>query len=984
MAGGFTPQGLIGRADELHRLEATLDRAEQGRPQVVLLAGDAGVGKTRLLVEFVGRARGRGVRVLVGGCVELGDIGIAYLPVADALRGLADDPADAQLLAEVAATAPGLGRLLPGIQQAGPRAALARDSLDQPEVFDAVRALLVGRAERSPVVLMLEDLHWADRASRDLVAFLARTLRAGRVMLVVSYRSDELHRRHPLRPLLAELVRLPGVGRLELAPFSRAELAEHLAAIAGGSLPTDRMDGIYTRSEGNPFYAEQLLAAGGGDEDVGLPVTLADVVLARVQRLSEPAQQVLRVAAVAGRRVSHRLLAEVAGQPEADLERGLREAVDAGVLVADSTTGSYLFRHALLQEAVYADLLPGEQVRLHAAYARLLAAEPDGAAAELAHHYLQSHDLVGALAASVRAAEEAAAVLAPTETLRHLSTALKLWERVPDPVTITGTHRVDLLLHAAAAASNAGEDPRAVGLAQEAATTADATADPVRATRAHERLGLYLLDAGRLEEALHARARAVELVPAQPPTRLRARVTAAMAQALINSGQRDEARRWCDEALMAARGAGSADDEADVLITLGMIQEWDDPAKARSLYGAGRARAADAGNLEIELRALQDLAVLELNLGNLAAARVLYEEGVELAERTGLGWSGVGMRAALCMVCYLIGDWDECERLIAAVPERVMTLAGQHVAAHGLAVQVARGRSDVPQRLQDVVALAGASQVLDGEVAVREADLAIWQGDLDRARSAVQRALAAVDAVERIDKAIDVAWVCMKGVTVEAERAERARAAGDAAALNDATAVGQGLLQRIRAALKQAHRVGVAHYVHLRGCHAKAEAEWTRLQGHSDPKAWQAAVDAFSYGHVYAVARCQWRLAEALLGAGDREQATTAVRAAHETAAKLRAAPLQAALEALARRGRLDLGAGIPVDRTLAGLTPREVEVLRLLVEGRSNRQIAERLFISGKTASVHVTNILAKLGVHSRLEAAATARRLGLDQPAQ
>jgi predicted ATPase len=477
MAGGFTADAFIGRAGELHRLEATLDRSEQGRPQVVLLAGDAGVGKTRLLLEFVGRARGRGVRVLVGGCVELGDIGIAYLPVADALRGLTDDPADAQLLAEVAATAPGLGRLLPGIEKVGPTGARAGDGLDQLQVFDAVRALLMGRAERSPVVLVLEDLHWADRSSRDLVAFLARTLRAGRVLLVVSYRSDELHRRHPLRPLLAELVRLSRVERLELAPFSRAELAEHLAAIAGVSLPTDRMEGIYTRSEGNPFYAEQLLAASADDEDVGLPVTLADVVLARVQGLSEPAQQVLRVAAVAGRRVSHRLLAEVAGQPEADLEGSLREAVDAGVLVADSTTGSYLFRHALLQEAVYADLLPGEQVRLHAAYARLLATEPDGAAAELAHHYLQSHDLVGALAASVRAAEAAAAVLAPTETLRHLSTALKLWERVPDPVSITGTHRLDLLLHAAAAAFNAGEYPRAVGLAQEAATTADATAD---------------------------------------------------------------------------------------------------------------------------------------------------------------------------------------------------------------------------------------------------------------------------------------------------------------------------------------------------------------------------------------------------------------------------------------------------------------------------------------------------------------------------
>ena len=183
MTGGFTPQGFIGRTAELQRLEAILGRAEQARPQLVLLAGEAGVGKTRLLVEFADRAQQRGVRVLVGGCVELGDIGVAYLPIVDALRGLAEDPADAELLAEVAMIAPGLGRLLPGIQQAGPRATLGRDSLDQAEVVDAVRALLVGRAERSPVVLVLEDLHWADRASRDLVAFLARTLRAGRVMV---------------------------------------------------------------------------------------------------------------------------------------------------------------------------------------------------------------------------------------------------------------------------------------------------------------------------------------------------------------------------------------------------------------------------------------------------------------------------------------------------------------------------------------------------------------------------------------------------------------------------------------------------------------------------------------------------------------------------------------------------------------------------------------------------------------------------------
>ena len=230
--------------------------------------------------------------------------------------------------------------------------------------------------------MVLEDLHWADRSTRDLVSFLARTLRAVRVTLVASYRSDELDRRHPLRPLLAELVRLPRIERIELAPFGRAELAEHLEAITGVRLPAVRVERIHARSEGNPFYAEQLLAAGAGDAEVALPPTLTDVVLARVQGLSEPAQQVLRVAAVAGRRVPHQLLAAAAGWPEDDLEQGLREAIGAGVLVADNASGTYAFQHALLQEAAYGELLPSEQTRLHAAYAHLLAAEPKGAAAE--------------------------------------------------------------------------------------------------------------------------------------------------------------------------------------------------------------------------------------------------------------------------------------------------------------------------------------------------------------------------------------------------------------------------------------------------------------------------------------------------------------------------------------------------------------------------------------------------------------------------
>jgi len=364
-------------------------------------------------------------------------------------------------------------------------------------------------------------------------------------------------------------------------------------------------------------------------------------MLARVQGLSEPAQRVLRLAAVAGRRVPHRLLAEVAGQPEAELEQGLREAVGAGVLTTDAATGSYAFRHALLQEAVYGDLLPGEQVRLHAAYARLLADDPDGAAAELAHHCLASHDLAGALAASVRAASEA--VLAPAEALRHLHGALGLWERVPEPAVAAGTDRVELTLRAAAAASAAGELQRAASLAQDAVRTVGATEDPAQAARAYERFGLYLFYAGRVEEALAARARAVELVPDQPPTPLRARVTAAIAQALVNARQPAEARRWCDQALAAARGAGSAAEEADSLITLGMIEQYDDPASACTRFAAARALAGAAGSPEIELRALYCLAEVSSQLGDLASACAAFDEGAELAERTGLGWSGMGI-----------------------------------------------------------------------------------------------------------------------------------------------------------------------------------------------------------------------------------------------------------------------------------------------------------------------------------------------------
>jgi DNA-binding CsgD family transcriptional regulator len=974
--------GFVGRAEELARLLAALERADQGRPAMMLVAGDAGVGKTRLLVELAHQARRRGAQVLVGGCLEVGDVGLPYVPVVAALRGFAAEADNDELLAAAAKGLLGLGRLLPELGDQQTATASLGEGLEQLQLFDAVGSLLLRLSEHAPLLLMLEDLHWADSSTRELVAFVHQTLRTGRLLLVASYRSDELHRRHPLWPWLAEFGRRPGVERLELSPLSRVELAEHLAALRGQRLSAAAVARIFDRSEGNPFYAEELLAAGADHAEVALPRALGEVLLARIQVLSDAALQVLRVAAVAGRRVSHRLLLAAAERPEPELETGLREAVAAHLLVVDAASESYAFRHALLQEALYGDLLPSERGRLHASFARLLvedSGEAGASAAELAYHCLASHDLAGGLVASVRAAAEAQAVHAPGERLFHLEQALSLWERVPEAARLTSADRIDLVLRAAEAASASGDVDRAVGFARQAIAELDERVDPLRAARAHERLAQYLR-VGHDEEVLQLCRHAEQLVPRDPPTPLRARVTAALAQALANTQQREEARRWCQEALAVTRAAASVGDEADVLITLSMVEALHDLKKGHALLLVAQQRAASAGHYDVELRAIHNRGWAEHDLGDLAAAAATYEEGVERAWRVGLAWSpfGLAMRGGACYFRYVAGDWDAAATLAAAVDQHVAALAPQ-LSADALAVEVGRGHTTVEERLASLTPLHGAHRAMDIFVALSEAEHALWRDELGRSSSAIQRGLAAVGGANRWT--LEELMLCATGLAVQARRVEQARAGADGSVLAEAVALGLTLLQRARSVAERSGRI-VHPSIHMPAWLAKAEAEWTRVEGHSDPDRWQAAAEAFSYGFVYEEARCRWRLAEALLGTGRREEAAEAARAAYQTAVRLRAAPLRAALEALARRARLDLGQGLPQQPGWAGLTPRELEVLRLLAAGRSNRQIAEALFISGKTVSVHVTNILAKLGVHSRLEAAARARELGLDRP--
>lgn len=586
----FSTPPLIGRDQELARLTGVLERARGGAARAVLVAGDAGVGKTRLLDEVAGRAAGAGTTVVTGHCVDLGDVGLPYLPFTEILGVLATD----ERFTSVLDAHPVVDRLL----GAGPESAGGRDV--RLPLFEDVAGLLAELAAVAPLLLVLEDLHWADQSSRDLLRFLlSRGVlhRPGggapdrRLAVLASYRSDDLHRRHPLRPLLAELVRLPAVDRLELRPLPDAEVARLVRALEDRPLPETVVRDIVARAEGNAFYAQELFAAAGADAG-GMPSGLADLLLIRVEQLPETAQQVLRTAAVAGRRVEHELLREAAGLPEDELEAALREAVGRQLLVPGDG-GTYAFRHALGREAVYADLLPGERSRLHGTYARLLAARgraPE-TAAERAHHARESHDLPGALAACLEAADHARRLGAPAEELRHLEAALDLWSSVPPEARpcADGIAPVTLTLRASAAAAQAGDAHRAVSLTRAALADVGQDADSALAARIRYTLAGNLLSVDRLQAAFRYSSEALALIPAEPPSRTWVWAAATHAMAARHLGADETALNIAHRALRAARELGMAAAQADLHL----------PGQSRgrrpALHGGPGEAAAGAG-----------------------------------------------------------------------------------------------------------------------------------------------------------------------------------------------------------------------------------------------------------------------------------------------------------------------------------------------------------------------------------------------------
>jgi DNA-binding CsgD family transcriptional regulator len=978
---------LVGRETELSHLLALLDAAAEGQPVVTLISGDAGVGKTRLVAELASLARGRGFTVLSGRCAEIGDA-VPYLPLADALRDATTGPSPGGALLNALAARPVLSRLLPDRDERQP-AGGDMPGLVQQQLFGAVIGMLTELAAAAPVLLILEDLHWADQSTRDLVTFLSRMLHSERIAVVATYRSDDMHRRHPLRPVVAELLRLPSVSSIELGPLTSSAMAELLTSQSGRRLDAAAISQMITRAEGNAYYAEELLAASSDGSH--LPAGLADLLLARVERLSAQAQQVLRTAAVTGRRVDDELVRQASGLDEQHYDNAVREALANQLLVPDGDQ-SYAFRHALLREAVYADLMPGERTRLHARLADLLAdderlADVPGTAAELAHHYLASHDIPGAFTASVRAGREAERLAAPAEAHRHYDQALSLWERVSEPERLGGIGRGKLAYRSAISAADGGDLARAAGQLRRLLSYLKDDDDKALLSRVNERLAYFLNDLGEDAEAQQVAQAAVDALPAEPPRWEYARALATHARSLLSLSDLEPARARAEQSRAAAKAAMAPWVEADAQVTLGLIHERSGKIDAAAgLFITAHEQAAEAKVLGVQLRATFQLARLQLEQGDLAAAAATAHEGTGTAQGAGLGLAqyGIDLQYVHYLAHFADGRWDHAQEIADGFAVRVTNAAEARLSAMALFLAVARGTAAVRERLGWLEPMFRRDQFVEYIARGLVAEQALWRGDAKLALAEVDATIKAARDIEDGDHGPQVIRVAAVGLGAVVDQANTARSAGDSAAVAAALEKADELIAVARAGAAYPRMPGFALGVDGRGWLARAEAEWGRARGGNDPQAWRAVVDAFGPGFVYETARSRWRLAEALAEAGDRAAARAEWLLASRAADQLRAAPLMAALADLGRRARLAAGDREAGDvqasmGPLASLTGRELDVLRLLAAGHSNKEIGSELFISPKTASVHVSNILAKLHAASRTEAAAIAHRDGL-----
>jgi len=984
----MTSSRLIGRETELSGLRAALADASSGRPSFAFVAGESGVGKSRLLDELATQATEDGFRILRGDCVALGDSELPYAPFAGVLRRLArsDDPAIADLAPALRSE---LARLAPELGEAAIEPADGEPSaIAQGRLFEALLALLEGVAADRPALLVIEDLHWADRSTRGFLPFLASSLINERLLVALSYRSEELHRAHPLRPLLAELERDSRSRRIELSPLGHDELREQLTDILGAPPSPELVDRLFGRSQGNPLYAEELLAAGL-DGRGPAPPTLREALLVRVDRLAHPTQAVLEILAVA-QRADEELLAATSHLEGADLRDALREAVDSQIVIARDD-GVYSFRHTLLREVLHDGLLPGERSECHRAMAAALEDRLAGGdrradmyfTASIASHYAAAGDQPAALRACIRAAHAAIHLYAFGEAADQLERALELWSRVPDPETYAGIDHAGLLLEAAIANRNAAEGPRALHLVTKAVGEIDPVADPRRAAAALQQLSRAHFALGHTDKAADALEQGLALLGPNDASPERIALLTRRARQLMLQSYFDAAVAAADEAIEAARTvdgvhlfdiSGATNAKGTALMSLGFDEEGE-----RTLREAIDQCGDDPDAIASAYTNLADSLHLA---GRSEKALAVAEEGMER-----VAWAPVPCRWLALVVVEILVDLGQIARARAVMRGNDGPTTGNlRVNIDLRKARLALADDDVDaalELLEDAahVARPSGQPQFYGPRAVMEADARIRRGELDEAAAVIENVYDCLNGDP--NRAIPV--VAM-GATVAAHAAQRARDLGrdddERAAISrarDMDDVAQGLVR--------SHRPVDVAYAAL--AHAEAVRAGGATAGADEHLAAAAAFEAL--GRTGEASSARLRAAEALIAGGDRDAARGPLRSALEISRATDQCYLEDEARSLAARGRVTWdapdgdgdgtdSAAPAIDDDPFGLTPRERQVLALVAAGATNREIGASLYMAEKTASVHVSRILSKLDVRSRTEAAGVAHRLGLD----
>ncbi|OGO53800.1 MAG: hypothetical protein A2V84_09975 [Chloroflexi bacterium RBG_16_70_13] len=977
---------FVGRVAERAALSAALERTAAGEPGITLISGEAGVGKTRLLTEASTLSAHMGVTAVGGICVDVAAGTLAYAPFVDIVRDLHRGGYTASLPPPTRAE---LGRLIPEI---GP----ARDAAPgggQGRLFAAVRDLLAVASASTPILVTIEDLHWADASTLDLVTYLARSMQNDPWLLVATARIDTLNRRHPLLGIVAELARLPSFERIDLGRFDEGELIQQLTGILGRVPEPGLAREVFERSDGNAFFAEELVATG--DVLSGpLPTSLREVLAARLAALDEVTQGIVRVAAVAGRLVSHELLERVAGTPSPALIAALREAVDQRVLlhVIDPAPG-YAFRHALVREAASDQLLATERIAIHRAIADTLehdgALSPGGELArtgEIAYHAMAAEDLARALTASLAAVAAAEAASAHAEAEVHLDRILEIWPRVPAAAAQVGMDHPDLLARTARAAAAAGHQARSVELAHDALAGLHPSDTERRATILLD-LFDYAWEAADIEGAERV---VLEAMPMLRDERSARSAQAFAAEALLqwHRGRYTNARGAALHGIAIARDCGARQELALALTVAGQVYtHLGETVHAEESFAEAAGILEEAGNPDVRARSTRFRAWTQYMHGRFEESLALNRLGLEVARREGSdGRYGVHLLDGTLENLIELGRWAEARTVGNHILAR-MTVSFEMLYSHmsmarldTLQGRVTDAEHEIAQAAE--IPAVGPHRVWQLEDAIF---LAYATGRHTDGRRLAESALAASPEPERD---ATLWWSFLKAIGGEADRADAARRRRRIAEVDEAVAAGRrfaAVFRRSAHAAIEADGAGPMVRAELRS----ADAESSRLEGRPNPALWAAAVDARrELEQPWELAYARYRHAEAILGSGaPAVDAAVPLREAHVAADGLGAAPLRIAIEALASRARIQLesqpgSVGPAVTRPATTLTARELEVLALVAAGHTNREIGDRLFISEKTVSVHVTHAMDKLGALSRYEAAAAATRQGLLEP--